>query len=57
MWLVLLLPLVVAISVVYKTIKLEDLSRLPREAGILCVQILSFMVLAAAGLWVLTWFA
>ena len=53
----LLLPLVVAISVVYKTIKLEDLSRLPREAGILCVQILSFMVLAAAGLWVLTWFA
>lgn len=53
-WLLLLLPLVIAISVVYKTIKLHDLSRLPREAAVLAGQIIAFMVLAAAGLWLLT---
>ena len=53
-WLLLLVPLVIAISVVYKTIKLRDLSRLPREAAILSGQIVAFMVLAAAGLWLLT---
>ena len=53
-WLLLLLPLVVAIAVVYKTIKVYDLSRLPREATILSAQIVAFMILAAAGLWLLT---
>lgn len=48
-----LLPLVVAIAVVYKTIKLDDLQRLPREAAILTGQIAVFMVLAAAALWLL----
>lgn len=49
----LLLPLVLAIAVVYKTIKLDDLERLPREAAILAVQITVFMLLAAAGLWLI----
>lgn len=53
-WLVLLLPLVIAIAVVYKTIKVYDLSRLPREAAVLSAQIVGFMILAAAGLWLLT---
>jgi len=53
-WLLLMLPLTLAISVVYKTIKLDDLDRLPRQALILWGQIVVFMVLAAAGLWLLT---
>ncbi|MAE67554.1 MAG: hypothetical protein CMJ18_25130 [Phycisphaeraceae bacterium] len=51
-WLALLLPLVVVISVVYKTIKLEDLSRLPKQASMLSIQIIGFMILAALVLWV-----
>lgn len=53
-WLLLLLPLVIVISIVYKTIKLYDLSRLPRETAVLAAQIVAFMILAAAGLWLLT---
>lgn len=49
----LLLPLVIAIAVVYKTIKVDDLVRLPREATILATQIMIFMVLAAVALWLL----
>jgi len=49
-----LLPLIVVIAVVYKTIKLEDLSLLPRAAGILTVQIVVFMALAAVALWLVT---
>lgn len=53
-WLMLLPPLVVAVAVVYKTIKLDDLRRLPRQAVILSAQIIVFMILAAAALWLLT---
>ncbi len=53
-WLLLLLPLVLAIAVTYKTIKLDDLTDLPREAVVLAVQIIVFMFLAAAALWLLT---
>lgn len=53
-WLLLLLPLVLAISVVYKTIKIDDLSKLPRQAATLAVQIVAFMILAAAVLWLIT---
>ncbi len=49
----LFIPLVIAVAVVYKTIKLEDLRRLPREAGILATQITVFMLLAAAAIWLL----
>ena len=54
LWLLMLLPLVVVVSVVYKTIKLPDLKELPRQAGMLTVQIVVFMVLAACVLWLLT---
>lgn len=53
-WLLLMLPLVIAISVAYKAIKLEALENLPREATFLAVQILAFMILVAASLWLLT---
>jgi len=53
-WPVLLLPMVFAIATVYKTLKLEDLSHLPRDAALLSLQIIAFMAVAAAGLWVLT---
>lgn len=53
-WLVLLLPLVLGIAIVYKTIKLEDLSLLPRQALSLAGQIIVFMVLAAGVLWLAT---
>jgi len=53
-WMVLLVPLVLGISVTYKTIKIDDLSQLPRQATFLFLQIIVFMVLAAAGLWLVT---
>ena len=53
-WLLLLLPLVLAIAIVYKTIKLDDLSQMPRKALWLAGQIIAFMILAAAALWLIT---
>lgn len=53
-WLMLLPPLALAIAVVIKTIRLQDLKQLPRQATLLAVQIVVFMGLAAAGLWLLT---
>lgn len=52
-WLVLLAPLVLAISVVYKAIKLDDLAQLPRQAIHLAGQIVAFMIMAAAALWLM----
>jgi hypothetical protein len=53
-WLVLLLPLVLAIALVYKTIKAPSLAKLPQQALRLAGEILVFMVLISAGLWLLT---
>ena len=53
-WMLLLLPMVIVISVVYKTIKTDDLRKIPREASVLAAQIVAFMVMAAAALWMLT---
>ena len=53
-WMLLLLPLVIGISVVYKTIKVDRLEKLPREASVLAAQIVAFMVMAAVALWLLT---
>ncbi len=52
-WLVLLLPLVFFISLTYKTIKIEDISKLPAQAFFLTAQIVVFMILAASALWLL----
>jgi len=53
-WLVLLLPLIIVISVVYKTIKIPDLSKLPQQAAVLTLQIILFMALVAAALWLIS---
>jgi len=53
-WMLLLIPMVIAISVVYKTIKTDRLHKIPREASVLAAQIVAFMALAAAALWMLT---
>ncbi len=53
-WLFLLLPLVLGVAVVYKAIKLDDLNELPRQALWLAGQIVVYMALAAAILWVIT---
>jgi len=53
-WMFLAIPLAVAIAVVYKTLKLDDLAALPSEATRLTVIILIALVAAAAGLWALT---
>ncbi|MEZ6192679.1 MAG: hypothetical protein R3C45_15500 [Phycisphaerales bacterium] len=53
-WMLMLLPMVVAIAVVYKTIKTDRLEKIPRETTVLAAQIVAFMVMAAAALWMLT---
>lgn len=57
LWLWLCVPLVLAIAVVYKTIKLPDdaLRDLPRESIKLAAQVLAVMVIAALSLSLLTW--
>ena len=56
-WLLLVIPLVVAISVVYKGTRMKELKMLPRDATIMSVQILFLMVFAAAALGGLYWVA
>lgn len=46
-WLVLLVPMVIAIAVVYKTIKTENIKTLARDSVNLSFQIGLFMVAAA----------
>ena len=50
-WLVLLVPLVLAIVLVYKTLKLEDLRELPRQTVITTAQLLAYLGLGTAALW------
>lgn len=50
-WLILLPPLVFAIALVYKTLKLPTLERLAYETVRLGAYILVLIVLAAATLW------
>jgi hypothetical protein len=47
-WYLLLLPLCVGVSVVYKAIKCRDMKQVPREAAVIFVMIILGMVLAAA---------
>ena len=53
-WALLFFPLVVLVSVAYKTIKVRDLAQMPGQAVRLAVQIVVFMGLSAAALWALT---
>lgn len=52
-YLVLMLPMIVAVSFAYKAIKVEEVGELPREGLMLSAQILIFMALAAVVLWAL----
>ena len=49
-WYLLLVPLCLAIAVVYKSIRCSSMRRVPREALILFVFIMTVMVLAAGAL-------
>ena len=53
-WLWLLLPLVIAVAVVYKGTKVHAMRELPWAAAKMSLQIVFYMGLAAAGLWALT---
>jgi len=52
-WLWFLPPLIIVVALVYRTIKSDSLGGLARSAGFLVLQVSVFMVLAAAGLWLL----
>ena len=54
LWPLTVVPLVAAIAVVYKALKLDDLRRLPWQALQLTGKILAILALAAVGLWLLT---
>lgn len=49
-WYLLLLPLCLGISIVYKSIRCRAMSRVPREALVLCAFIVGVMVLTAGAL-------
>ena len=53
-WLMLMPPMAIAVAVVYKTVRVHDLADLPRQATVLSVQIIAFLLLAAAALWLVT---
>ena len=55
-WLWFVIPLVIAISIVYKGTRVATVSRLPKEAATLSAQILISMVLASIALYALTYF-
>lgn len=48
-----LLPLCIAVSVVYKTIRTHDLRHLPREIGVLVAYMLIGLTIMGVGLWLL----
>ena len=54
-WLWLVIPLVVAISVVYKCTRIKELKTLPRDAAIMSGELIAVMIVAglvlAAGYW------
>ncbi|RJP34317.1 MAG: hypothetical protein C4547_11110 [Phycisphaerales bacterium] len=49
----LILPLCLAIAIVYKTIRCEDLRRVPRAAAALWITIVVGMYAVGIGLWLL----
>jgi len=53
-WYLLLPPLCLGIAIVYKSIRCDQMKRVPRESIQLCCVILAVMCLAGLGLWLLT---
>jgi hypothetical protein len=54
-WYLLLIPLCLGISIVYKSIKCHSMKQVPREAAEIFVTILAGMIFAAAALMGLLW--
>ncbi len=52
-WMWLMPPLLIAIAVVWKTIKIDDPAKLPRQAASLAAQFVVMMIVAAAILWLI----
>lgn len=52
-WYLLLIPLCVGISIVYKAIKCREVKQVPKEASVICIVILLGMTLAAVALYAL----
>jgi hypothetical protein len=52
-WYLLLIPLCVGISIVYKSIKCREMKQVPREATVIFSMIVLGMVTAAVGLYAL----
>ena len=52
-WYLLLIPLCVGISIVYKSIKCREMNQVPREATVIFSMIVLGMVTAAVGLYAL----
>ena len=52
-WYLLLIPLCLGISIVYKAIKCREVKQVPREATVICTVILLGMVVAATALYAL----
>jgi hypothetical protein len=52
-WYLLLIPLCVGISIVYKSIKCREMKQVPREATVIFSMIVLGMVTAAVGLYLL----
>jgi hypothetical protein len=52
-WYLLLIPLCVGISIVYKSIKCREMRQVPREASVIFIMIMLGMISTAAGLYVL----
>jgi len=47
----LLFPLCASVAIIYKTIRVDSLSSLPKQAGVLIVYMLAGLSALAAGLW------
>ena len=52
-WYLLALPIVAALSIVYKSIRCHKMSQVPKEAAVIFVTILAGMLIAAGALWVM----
>lgn len=52
-WYLLALPIIAALSIVYKSIRCHEMKQVPREAAVIFVTILAGMVIAAGVLWVI----
>ena len=52
-WYLLALPIIAALSIVYKSIRCHEMKRVPREAAVIFITIVAGMLLAAGALWAL----